>query len=287
MSIAPFLLVLGVAQDGGHPQAGCTRACCEAAWESPAERHLVSSVGLVDPAQGRFWILDATPDLPDQLYRLQRALPGGTLGGLLLTHAHIGHYTGLMYLGREAMGARGMPVWAMPQMRSFLRENGPWEMLERLGYVAGQTLDAGQELQLSPTLAVTPIVVPHRDEYSETVGFVIRGPTRRALYLPDIDKWERWDTPVEQVLASVDRAYVDGTFYEDGEIPGRSMAQIPHPFIEESLERFAPLPAAEREKVRFIHLNHTNPALHRGSAAQAVIRAAGMDLAVEGEVFGL
>ncbi len=192
-----------------------------------------------------------------------------------------------MYLGREAMGARGMPVWAMPQMRSFLRENGPWEMLERLGYVAGQTLDAGQELQLSPTLAVTPIVVPHRDEYSETVGFVIRGPTRRALYLPDIDKWERWDTPVEQVLASVDRAYVDGTFYEDGEIPGRSMAQIPHPFIEESLERFAPLPAAEREKVRFIHLNHTNPALHRGSAAQAVIRAAGMDLAVEGEVFGL
>lgn len=287
MSLAPYLMVLGVAQDGGHPQAGCERACCAEVWERPAERHRVSALGLVDPGAGRFWILDATPDLPDQLHRLQRALPGGSLGGLLLTHAHIGHYSGLLYLGREAMGTKGMPVWAMPRMREFLADNGPWELLSRLGYADVQPLEDGRELRLSPQLTVTPLAVPHRDEYSETVGFVVRGPTNSALYLPDIDKWERWSTPVEQVLSSVGRAYVDGTFYADGEIPGRSMAQIPHPFIEESLQRFGPLPAEERGKVRFIHLNHTNPALRAGSEAQARVTAAGMGVAVEGEIFAL
>jgi pyrroloquinoline quinone biosynthesis protein B len=133
---------------------------------------------------------------------------------------------------------------------------------------------------------VTPLLVPHRDEYSETVAFRVEGPRRSLLWLPDIDKWERWDaqgTRLEAVLAGVDVAYLDGTFFADGEVPGRAMSEIPHPFVRETLTRLAPLPAGERAKVRFVHLNRTNPLVRGDEAARAAVSAAGMAVAVEGE----
>ena len=72
------------------------------------------------------------------------------------------------------------------------------------------------------------MLIPHRDEYSETVGFVIRGPDRSALFLPDIDKWDRWERKIADVLADADVAYLDGTFFADGELLGRDMSKIPH-----------------------------------------------------------
>lgn len=287
MTPAPTLVVLGVAQDGGHPQAGCRASCCAAAWEDRGLGHLVASLGLLDPEAGQAWLLDASPDLPEQLHRLLGALPGGRLGGVLLTHAHMGHYTGLLHLGREVMGARQVPVWAMPRMRRFLQDNGPWELMVRLENVDLRPLEDQVAVTLSPRLTVTPTAVPHRDEYSETVGFIVRGPSRSALYLPDIDKWERWSTPVEAVLEGVDLAFVDGTFYGPDELPGRAMSEVPHPFIVESLARLAALPAREREKVRFIHLNHSNPAIRAGSDARREIEAAGLRVADEGERFSL
>src|SRR6185436_17632071 len=154
-------------------------------------------------------------------------------------------------------------------MAAFLRGNGPWELLLRLGNVIVEPLQAGVPVRLDERLTATPLLVPHRDEYSETVAFRIAGPTRTLLWLPDIDKWEKWGaqgTKLETVLASVDVAYLDGTFFADGEVPGRSMAEIPHPFVRETIARLARLSASERAKVHFIHLNRTNP-LVRGDAA--------------------
>jgi pyrroloquinoline quinone biosynthesis protein B len=287
---APYALVLGVAQDGGYPQAGTKES---AAWDDPSLRRRVACLALVDPVAGERFLLDATPDLPEQLQRLDRAAPHpGTPGldGILLTHAHVGHYAGLIHLGREAMGAKAVPVYAMPRMAAFLRGNGPWELLLRLGHVELLPLSADQSVRLGSRLTATPLLVPHRDEYSETVGFRIAGPSRALLWLPDIDKWERWDAHgvrLETVLAGVDVAYLDGTFYADGEVPGRSMAEIPHPFVRETLARLAPLPAAERAKVRFVHMNRTNPLLApegaAGRAARREVADAGMAVAEEGE----
>lgn len=287
----PFVVVLGVAQDAGHPQAGCTRSCCAPAWADPSLGHLAASLGIVDPGSGQRWLIDATPDFRQQLRALDTALgrPPKQAGpdGILLTHAHMGHYTGLLQLGREVMGAKAVPTHVMPKMSAFLANNAPWEMLGRLGYIELQPLVDGRSLALSDSVQITPFAVPHRDEYSETVGFKISGPNRSVLWLPDIDKWERWDTPIETVLASVDRAWVDGTFFENGEIPGRDMSQIPHPFMQESLERLGGLPPEQRDKVHFVHLNHTNPALVAGGEAQATVEAAGMHIAQEGQAFGL
>lgn len=281
------LIVLGIAQDGGAPQAG---RFDDPRWDDTARSRLVACLGLFDPRSGRRWMIDATPDFRRQLLDLRRASEGAdrpALDGVFLTHAHIGHYTGLMFLGHESLGAKAVPVWAMPKMTEFLRRNGPWDQLVRYGNIELRPLNAGVAVQLTETLAVTPILVPHRQEYSEVVGFRIQGRERAALFIPDIDSWEQLDAQgirIEDLIGSVDLAYLDGTFFANGEIPGRDLTGFPHPFIRHSLRRFASLPAAERAKIRFIHLNHTNPALDPDSAASREIAAAGLKVARQGEV---
>ena len=283
---APFTIVLGIAQDGGVPQAG---SFGDPRWDTPADQRSVVCLGIVDPTSGKRWMIDATPDFPRQLLELHRASGGPmrpVVDGILLTHAHMGHYPGLLYLGKESIGASRVPVHAMPRMQAFLEQNGPWSQLVSLGNITLVPLVADAPAELAPGIAVTPIVVPHRQEFSETVAFRIEGAGRSVLWMPDIDSWAELDAMgvrIEDLIASVDVAYLDGTFFANGEIPGRDMSGFPHPFISASIERFAALPREERAKVRFIHLNHTNPALRAGSDAERAIRAAGTSVAREGE----
>ena len=268
----PYVLVLGIAQDGGSPQAGCNRPDCAEAWRNPGLRHRVASLAIVDPGSRQRWILDATPDFPSQLRTLDEVAPRGEalLDGILLTHAHIGHYLGLAHLGREVLGAKQVRVHAMPRMRAFLEQNGPWSQLVTLQNIALTSMTDGQSFALNERITVTPLRVPHRDEFSETVGFVIRGPSRAILWLPDIDKWEKWETSLQSVLEQVDVAYVDGTFYDATELPGRDLSEIPHPLIVETEARLAASPL--RHRVRYIHLNQSNPLLREKRAGIAVAR---------------
>lgn len=288
---APFTIVLGIAQDGGVPQAG---SFSDPRWDDPRLQRKVVSLGIVDPRSGKRWMIDATPDFRRQLLDLHRAAPAPAgdakrppLDGIFLTHAHMGHYTGLMFLGKESMGAKSIPVWAMPRMAGFLEDNAPWNQLVNLKNIELQPLVAGESVRLAPDISVTPVLVPHRQEYSETVCFRIDGPGRAVLWLPDVDSWRELDDigpRIEGLIESVDVAYIDGTFFANGEIPGRDMSGFPHPFIRDSLKRFIILPPAERAKIRFIHLNHTNPALDPSSAARGEIDELGLDVAVEGEI---
>ncbi len=281
----PFAVVLGTAQDGGYPQAGCKKDCCKGAWDDSTKRRDVASLGIVDPGSGQRWFIECSPSFPRQVRRLDEAHPklAGKLDGILLTHAHIGHYAGLIHLGREVMGAKGVPVHAMPRMEKFLRTQGPWSQLVGLKNIQLSSMQDGRTFALNKRLRVTPFLVPHRDEFSETVGFRIAGPRQKILWLPDIDKWEKWITPLEKALKDVDVAYLDGTFFANGELPGRDMSKIPHPFIAETMRRLKDQPNAVCAKVRFIHLNHTNPAHNPKGAAAKAIRAAGMRVAEQGE----
>lgn len=202
-------------------------------------------------------------------------LPAPRIDGILLTHAHIGHYLGLAQLGREVMGAKNVRVYAMPRMREFLEKNGPWDQLVKLGNISLHAMQG--EFALNERISVTALRVPHRDEYSETVGFIVKGPNRSILWLPDIDKWEKWDTPLESVLERVDIAYVDGTFHTADELPGRNMSEIPHPFIIETIQRLGN--SLVKAKIRFIHLNQSNPLLRE--------KREGIVIAAEGEKEGL
>lgn len=283
------VIVVGVAQDGGYPQAGCRKSCCEAVRRGEASRRQVSGLALLDPASGAYWLFDATPDIGGQMRMVEdRLMRTGLLpAGIFLTHAHMGHYTGLMHLGREAMGAKAVPVHAMPRMCAFLEGNGPWGQLVSLGNIALRTLRADSVVDLGNGVRVTPFRVPHRDEYSETVGYRIEGPSKRILYIPDIDKWSRWDRDIRSLLTDCDMAFLDGTFFDGAELPGRDMREIPHPSVTESMELFEKLPDSLRSKVCFIHFNHTNPLLRPGSDAWRRVRSGGYGVAEEGMVVGL
>ena len=301
----PYVLVLGTAQDGGLPQIGCGTDNCAPARSDPARARRVSSLLLCDPRDGRRWLFDCTPDLAEQIERAEGHPPTRVASGLrpalfdgiFLTHAHMGHYGGLLELGREAYSVREVPTWVTPRFADFLRANGPWSLLVEERHLVLRELSlmdfaAGEPVALAPDLAVVPFRVPHRDEFSDTVGFELRGPRRTLAYLPDIDKWEAWDAlagpgSVETLLARCDLALLDGCFFADGEVPGRSMKEIAHPFMAESMARFAALPERERAKIRFTHLNHTNPAAAPGGEARRMLEAAGLRVLEEGEVLEL
>ncbi len=291
---APYVAVLGVAQDAGYPQAGCHKQCCQRAWADVNARRRPASLAIVDPEAEQRWLVECTPQFVEQLQMLDAIAPvkrpgarPPRLDGILLTHAHIGHYAGLVHLGREVMGSREVPVYAMPRMREFLENHGPWSQLVTLKNIRVESLFAGRTIWLNQRLRITPLLVPHRDEFSETVAYRIEGPQRSVLFLPDIDKWDRWQTPIEDVVATVDAAYLDATFYDAAELPGRDMSDIPHPFVVETVARFAPLPDNLRAKVRLLHMNHTNPLLDPQSEQAKRVLGAGLALAAEGEQFSL
>jgi pyrroloquinoline quinone biosynthesis protein B len=285
-----ILMVLGNVQDAGSPHAGCNKACCKKLFLHPDPERQVVSLGLVDGLNKKKYLIEATPDLPRQMKRLyQESGHSGseTPDGIFLTHAHIGHYSGLMYLGRESMNSKKVPVYAMPRMTSFLASNGPWSQLVNLENIALIGLSADTNVRLSERLTITPFLVPHRDEYSETVGYLIEGPKKKALFIPDIDKWEKWDQQIVDIVASVDYAFIDATFYDEHELSNRKMSEVPHPFVTESMALFDTLSPQVRQKIWFIHLNHTNPLLDPTSKESNEVLSKGYHIARIGDRLSL
>ena len=260
----PFLIVLGTVQDAGSPHMGCKKKCCEKLFINPDPTRKVVSLGLVDPANNKTWMIEATPNFPVQCKLIKDEAGFSnkeTPDGIFLTHAHIGHYSGLMYLGREAMNSSDIPVYAMTRMKGFLIQNGPWNQLVNIRNLKINNIDNNQILELSNQLSITPFLVPHRDEFSETVGYLISSSKKKIVFIPDIDKWGKWNQDIIALVKSADLVFIDGTFYDDSEINNRDMSEIPHPFIVESMELFKDLSLKEKAKITFIHLNHTNPLL--------------------------
>jgi pyrroloquinoline quinone biosynthesis protein B len=280
------LVVLGTAQDGGSPHIGCKKKCCLELWNTPDKTRKVVSLGVIDYQNDNRYIFEATPNFTGQAAVLNEfagkeydLMPDG----VLITHAHIGHYTGLMFLGREAKGAKNVPVFAMPKMTEFLSNNGPWNQLVELENIELHDLGVSKETILTPNVKVTPLQVPHRDEYSETVGFVISGEKKSALFIPDIDKWEKWNEDIVAWIAKVDYAFLDATFYDAKEINNRDISEIPHPFVIESMELFKDLDKEEKAKIHFIHLNHTNPLWIKESNEYKKVVDAGFKVAEFGQ----
>lgn len=283
-----YITILGIAQDGGYPHIGCQKKCCQSIYKELSTRKSVVSLGLIDKELNGKWIFEATPDLSTQLANLEQnhLKKDNLIDGVFLTHAHIGHYTGLMYFGREALGKKGNAVYAMPKMKSYLESNGPWSQLVALENIQLKKLQHDSIIQLNSNLQVVPFLVPHRDEYSETVGYKIIGPKKTALFIPDIDKWQKWNRNIVDEVKKVDYAFVDATFLDANEVK-RPISEIPHPFIIETVSLFESESKATKNKVIFIHFNHTNPAIESNSEARKKIEKLGFRFASEGDNYEL
>ena len=278
-----YIQVLGVVQDAGYQHIGCEKDCCKVV--SPGD-YFVSCLGLVDKTNNKRYLFDATPDIHNQINLLEKFPEANLIDGIFLTHAHIGHYTGLMYLGREGLGGKNIMVYALKRMARFLKKNGPWDQLVKLNNISIQTIYNKEFVKLSENIFVIPIRVPHRDEYSETVGYKIIGKSKKILFIPDIDKWDEWKKSIIEEVKLVDYAFIDGTFYNGSEL-NRDMREIPHPSIEETLQLFSNQPLAERNKIYFIHINHTNPILTNKNGVRDMIESLGFNIAERGLKFKL
>ena len=254
-------VVLGIAQDAGIPHLGCDQELCRSIREGKRAPERVASLGLVNRELGLSYLFDATPDIVSQLGSLTGGKPPT---GVFLTHAHIGHYAGLMYFGRESLDAKGVPVHGSERMAAYLRSNGPWSLLVSRNNIELKTLAADQAVTVAGGVRVTAFTVPHRDEFTDTVGYLIERGSRRALFIPDIDQWAKWSRSIRTLVDSVDLAFLDGTFASSDELPGRTIADIPHPLIPATRE----LLKGAKTSVWFIHLNHTN----RELGARDVVR---------------
>lgn len=304
---APRLRILGTVQDGGLPHAGCWCSHCDAARSPFAHPRFVSSLALILPRPSdrpEVFLFDATPDLRPQLDLLHDLRPDSSrtvdrrpVDGVFLTHAHIGHYLGLAFFGFEALHTTNMPIYCTKRMGDFLRTNGPWSQLVRIGNVQLFELAPGQPAQVPtaadgrPWVCVTPIQVPHRDEYSDTVAFIIRRePDEQAasvptvLFVPDTEPWRTWNPTLLDVIKQhhVTIAILDGTFYSAEELPDRNATKIGHPLIKDTMDLLEPLVGAGRLRVYFTHLNHSNPALDPSSSATREITRRGFKVAREG-----
>ncbi len=277
------VLVLGTSQDGGYPQVGCSRKCCIHAWENNYSRK-VSSLAII--SDGDCWLVDITPDFPSQLKMIESEINGlPKIAGIFITHAHIGHYLGLLDLGLEIMNTNKIPVYVMPSMGTFLKENGPFKQLVDLENIKLMPLIPDELVFLKNNLLITPFLVPHRNEFSETVGYKIHLDNNSLIYIPDIDSWEEWDGNMIDLVKNNDVAILDGTFYDGKELEDRKIEDIPHPCIKDSLKIFSLLEVVDRKKVYFTHLNHTNPVIQSSSSERLELLSHGYNVAEDGMVF--
>ena len=277
-----FLHILGTVQDGGSPHLGCKKDCCLNLSEQDKKIRKVTSLEIFDQIKNESILFEATPDIIYQWNSLY-----STPKGIFLTHAHIGHYSGLIHLGKEALGAKGIPVYAMPKMSFFLKENGPWSQLVKLNNIKLVNLSNNIAVTVLEKIKVTPFLVPHRDEFSETVGYKIEGPSKSILFIPDIDKWLLWNRNLIDLLKTVDLAFIDGTFFNAKEVNYRPISEIPHPLVEETIEFLSDQKESIKNKIYFIHMNHTNPLLNPKSKESKWVLGQGFRIAQIGQVFKL
>lgn len=274
--------LLGIAQDGGRPQPGCTRQCChglnEEDYRSPV------SLG-IKTSSGKTLLIEATRDLGKQL----RMIDNPSIDHLFITHAHLGHVDGLGLFGRETMSARHIHFHCSPSMRALIEATPAWNQL-----LQQNVLEFGEfpEVMIDD-VTIKFLQVPHRAELSDMHAIIIRGPLKSLLFLPDHDSWDETleahnCDSIRSFLAkfSIDIALLDGTFWSGGELKGRDMRIVPHPTVEESLHRLGETRPNDPE-IFFIHLNHTNPLYNPNSNESNQLQDSGWAIGYETQQFKL
>lgn len=291
MSAKNYVLqILGTAQDAGYPQLNCScKNCAEARKNTDLKRNQ-SSLALIDKKNKKSYVFDITPSFPEQLSVLNETakknnIPTNHLDGLFITHAHLGHYTGMLFLGKEAMNVKNMPVYISKKMYDFLNHNQPWSDLIN-NYLDPVILKAEKYIKINDSFSVRTIKIPHRNEYADTAAFQVKTKNTVFIYLPDIDSWNGFFYKILPYFEESDYIFIDGTFFsrkELGEIRGRKIEEVPHPPIVKSMELFAEYNL--QKKTFFTHFNHTNPILDKESEEFKTVIKQGFRILNDQDIF--
>ena len=277
--------LLGIAQDGGRPQAGCNKSCCVSIqrdhWSYPV------SLGIVGD-DGKGHLIEASRHLTDQL----QIWGHNEISDVWLTHAHLGHVDGLGLFGKETMGKIGLNLHLSASMLNLVHNNPFWKSLLDQKVFKPNQFSNGEIIDTESRFAIQAIQVPHRDELSDMHAFLVKGEKKNLLFLPDHDTWEETlkfhevDT-IRAFLAkySVDIALIDGTFWSSNELSGRFQHEVPHPPVSLTVEMLGERREDDPE-ILFIHLNHTNPLYLDGEERKFVIDL-GWQIGEQGMIFDI
>jgi pyrroloquinoline quinone biosynthesis protein B len=275
-------VILGIAQDGGVPHPNCYCETCNS-FSAKNKQLSPSSIAVIDDTQ--LHLIDITRDLNRQLRMIPKQME---VSDIWLTHGHLGHIDGMGLFGKEAIDAKGIIVHASESMTELINNTPRWRSLIDFGTFIIHPFTSNKTIQTSEFLSITPIPVPHRNEWTDTHAFIIKGKEKSILYLPDHDTWEEtleslgketifeWFESLE-----VDIFFIDGTFWSSNELKRQN--EVPHPPILETIQRLNN--SNKRFDVRFIHLNHSNPLLNPESKETKILQDSGYKICVEGEIF--
>ena len=275
-------MILGIAQDGGVPHPGCYCDTCQFYWDNQIVLS-PSSLAIIDEKQ--LHLFDVTRNLDRQL----RKVGNKNVTDIWLTHGHIGHIDGIGLFGKEVMNLKNVRLHASELMIKLIENTPKWNKLIEDKILIPIQFNSNESMQISENLKITPIRVPHRDELTDTHAFMINGPEKSLLYLPDHDTWEETLDMVQQDsviewfdFLGIEIVLMDGTFWSKNELSRQD--DVPHPPVLESLERLGNVKGKELE-VFFIHFNHTNPLLIPKSNEIKKLLDSGCKIPIEGQQF--
>ncbi len=272
------LKILGIAQDGGVPQINCHCRNCSQLKKTNKRLFATSFLVKINPTFNL--LIDASPDLRYQINFKEF----NNIKAIILSHAHAGHFLGLFHFGFEVSNKKGVSVFVSKKMASFLTHNQPWKQMVDKQNLSLKIFKSGQGFVLQ-NLKIRPLKVPHRDELTDTYGFIIKN-QKKILIITDISKWQHWNNSLPNLIKEVDLAFIDGTFFDRKELLHRNINKIGHPMIKETMKLLQPLKIAEKNKIHFIHLNHSNPVISV-KKTKNIIRKMRFKIAQQSQIFNM
>jgi pyrroloquinoline quinone biosynthesis protein B len=270
---------------------------CEAARAGGRARPRTQSSIAVRAGDGPWYLVNASPDLRQQLELLGPGRADGVrappIAGVLLTDAEIDHTAGLLLLRESAAPVR---VYGDAGVGRALTDGFPvLTMLARFCGAEWQALEAGREQPLDDSgLTVEPFAaggdapryLGDPDSELEASGLVFRDGATGAVvtYVPGL---ARLDDRVVARLAASDLALVDGTFWRDDELPRLGISQrrahdMGHTPLSGPGGTLEVLAGLERPRKALVHINNTNPILLEDSAEREEVVRAGVEVAYDG-----
>ena len=274
-----FSIVLGVVQDGGYPHVGSSKSEQKEYFQKSKIKEKITCLGIVDKIENKSFLIDATPHLPYQLNKLSEC-SSNPLSGILVTHVHWGHIGGLGWLSREGLNHGDFKIFSSRKNISIIRKY--CDIFEFKTNISFEDITAGSVVNLTKNITASAVSVPHRAK-GDTFGYVLSG-NRKVGYFPDCDNIKSWKDDFLNILEDVDCFYLDGTFWNKTELPNRKIESVPHPLVEDVIEDLKHLNQDLKNKLKFIHLNQTNPLLNKSSNELKRLRENYFNVAEDGEV---
>ncbi|MBV6622373.1 MAG: pyrroloquinoline quinone biosynthesis protein PqqB [Rivularia sp. (in: Bacteria)] len=298
--------ILGSAAGGGFPQWNCNCPGCQSVREGKNGVHQRTQSSLaVRGTKGSWYLINASPDVRQQLERLRDTVPtsirSNPIAGVLLTDAEIDHTAGLMIL-RES--AEPLAIYGTNSVRKALTEGfSILRVLKDYCGVVWTSIEPGSTVNLNrddsssldievfslkskPPKYMRSKVSDDGNQDNSVVGFTFRDRISGGVvtYAPALAELN------DSILKRLDKSdciLVDGTFWQNDELvnlgmstrTSLSMGHLPLSGENGSLNHLSKLSC--KRKI-FTHINNSNPILIANSAERKIVEAAGVEVGDDG-----